>query len=314
MVATVLVTGALGQIGTELVDALRERHGASSVIATDIRNIAGHVLTESGPFEILSVLDSEAMAALVTRERIDVIYHLAAILSATGEQDPQLCERVNVGGTKVILEVARQLGCRVYLPSSIAVFGPDCPTIAPQVTALNPTTVYGRTKVCGEQLAMRYSTECGVDVRGLRYPGLISYKASAGGGTTDYAVEIFHAALEQGQYTCYVRADTRLPMMYMDDAIRATLELMAAPDEYLSSARGGYNIAGCSFAVSELVTSIQRHLPDFRCTYEPDVRQSYADSWPDEVEDDVARSDWGWAPRYDLDTLVDAMFSALKFD
>ena len=296
----ILVTGALGQIGTELVDALEEKHGQGSVIATDVREGAG--------CRILDVMDAEGILSLVSSEGITEIYHLAALLSATGERNPELCWKINVGGLENVIAAAKANGCQVFAPSSIAVFGPDCPSIAPQITPLNPTTVYGKTKVVSEQMAM----SAGVDMRGLRYPGLVSYKAPAGGGTTDYAVEIFHAALAEGHYTCFVREDTRLPMMYMDDAIRATLELMGASTERLGGARGGYNIAGCSFTVGELVESIQRHLPDFTCAYEPDIRQNYADSWPKDIDDDVARSEWGWAPEFDLDGMVDAMFAGLQ--
>jgi nucleoside-diphosphate-sugar epimerase len=300
MVNRILVTGALGQIGTELVAALRSRHGEDAVIATDLRASEGITL--------LDVMNLEEMDCIISENEVGSIYHLAALLSATGERKPELCWEINVGGLENVLTVAKEHGCSVFAPSSIAVFGPDCPPIAPQVTPLNPTTVYGRTKVEGEQMAIR----SGIDVRGVRYPGLISYLAPAGGGTTDYAVEIFHAAIETGHYECFVSADTRLPMMYMDDAIRATLELMDAPAESLGDARGGYNIAGASFSVAELVASIQRHLPDFTCTYAPDERQAYADSWPDEVEDDVARAEWGWSPQFNLDATVDAMFSGLS--
>jgi nucleoside-diphosphate-sugar epimerase len=300
MVNRILVTGALGQIGTELVAALRSRHGEDAVIATDLRASEGITL--------LDVMNLEEMDRIISENEVGSIYHLAALLSATGERKPELCWKINVGGLENVLTVAKEHGCSVFAPSSIAVFGPDCPPIAPQVTPLNPTTVYGRTKVEGEQMAIR----SGIDVRGVRYPGLISYLAPAGGGTTDYAVEIFHAAIETGHYECFVSADTRLPMMYMDDAIRATLELMDAPSESLGDARGGYNIAGASFSVAELVASIQRHLPDFTCTYTPDERQAYADSWPDEVEDDVARAEWGWSPQFNLDATVDAMFSGLS--
>ena len=296
----ILVTGALGQIGTELVGALEEKHGQGSVIATDVRDAPG--------CRILDVMDADGMLALVSEEKVTEIYHLAALLSATGERNPELCWKINVEGLENVISAARANGCRVFAPSSIAVFGPDCPSIAPQVTPLNPTTVYGKTKVVCEQLAM----SSGVDMRGLRYPGLISYKAPAGGGTTDYAVEIFHAALSEGHYTCFVREDTRLPMMYMDDAIRATLELMEISSDTLGGARGGYNIAGCSFTAGELVSSIQRHLPEFTCTYEPDIRQKYADSWPNDIEDDVARTEWGWLPEFDLNGMVDAMFAGLR--
>jgi len=296
----ILVTGALGQIGTELVDALRIKHGDDTIIATDLR--------EAANCRILDVMDIGAMDSLVQTESIGEIYHLAALLSATGEKNPELCWKINVEGLENVISVAKKYECRLFAPSSIAVFGPDCPDLAPQVTPLNPSTVYGKTKVVGEQLAMT----SGVDMRGLRYPGLISYKAPAGGGTTDYAVEIFHAALEHGHYTCFVREDTKLPMMYMDDAIRATLEIMEVPREKLGEARGGYNIAGFSFTAGELVRSIQRHLPDFTCDFVPDVRQNYADSWPNDIEDEVAKAEWGWVPEFNLDATVDAMFAGLK--
>ena len=296
----ILVTGALGQIGTELVIALEAKHGRGSVIPTDVR--------EAPNCRILDVMDAEGIISMVNDESVTDIYHLAALLSATGERNPELCWKINVEGLENIIAAAKANNCRIFAPSSIAVFGPDCPSIAPQVTPLNPSTVYGKTKVVCEQLVMTSE----VDIRGLRYPGLISYKAPAGGGTTDYAVEIFHAALSEGHYTCFVREDTRLPMMYMDDAIRATLELMEVPAEKLGGARGGYNIAGCSFTVGELVASIERHLPEFTCTYEPDVRQKYADSWPNDIDDDVARMEWGWNPEFDLDGMVDAMFAGLQ--
>ena len=296
----ILVTGALGQIGTELVDALRIKHGDDAIIATDLRDAAN--------CRVLDVMDIGAMDSLVQTESIGEIYHLAALLSATGEKNPELCWKVNVEGLENVISVAKKYDCRLFAPSSIAVFGPDCPDLAPQVTPLNPSTVYGKTKVVGEQLAMT----SGVDMRGLRYPGLISYKAPAGGGTTDYAVEIFHAALEHGHYTCFVLEDTKLPMMYMDDAIRATLEIMEVPREKLGEARGGYNIAGFSFTAGELVRSIQRHLPDFTCDFVPDVRQNYADSWPNDIEDEVAKAEWGWVPEFDLDATVDVMFAGLK--
>jgi len=296
----VLVTGALGQIGTELVEALREKHGHKAVIATDIR--------ESKGCQILDVMDKEGIEKLVHGENITEIYHLAALLSATGEKNPELCWKINVIGLENVISAAKKNNARLFSPSSIAVFGPDCPKIAPQITPLNPTTVYGKTKVVGEQLAIT----SGIDMRGIRYPGLISYKAPAGGGTTDYAVEIFHAALENGHYDCFVREDTRLPMMYMDDAIRATLELMDFPLEDLSEARGGYNISGCSFTAKALVESIQRHLPHFTCTFNPDIRQTYADSWPDEIQDDVAYNEWGWKANFDLDKIVDDMLENLK--
>ena len=296
----ILVTGALGQIGTELVEALQDKYGKECVIPTDVREANG--CTQ------LDVMDAESIENLVQSKGITDIYHLAALLSATGEKNPDLCWSVNVDGLVNVISAAKKYGCRVFSPSSIAVFGPDCPKHAPQVTGLNPTTVYGKTKVVGEHLAM----SSGIDMRGLRYPGLISWKAPAGGGTTDYAVEIFHAALSEGHYNCFVREDTRLPMMYMDDAIRATLELMDTPFDSLGTSRGGYNIAGCSFTAGELVNSIQRHIPEFTCSFEPDVRQNYADSWPDSIEDDVARKEWGWISKFDLDKIVDEMIDNLQ--
>jgi len=296
----VLVTGALGQIGTELVEALRQKHGHEAVIATDIREAEG--------CQILDVMNKNEIKALMNKEQITEVYHLAALLSATGEKNPKLCWEINVNGLENVIAAVRENNARLFSPSSIAVFGPDCPKIAPQITPLNPTTVYGKTKVVGEQLAVTSD----IDMRGIRYPGLISYKAPAGGGTTDYAVEIFHNALEHGHYECFVREDTKLPMMYMDDAIRATIELMNFPLEGLSESRGGYNISGCSFTVGELVQSIQRHLPDFTCTFNPDIRQKYADSWPEEIEDDIAASEWGWAPKFNLDRIVDEMITNLK--
>jgi nucleoside-diphosphate-sugar epimerase len=308
---TVLVTGALGQIGTELVSALRERHGSDSVIASDIREIEGHPVINNGQFFTLDVLDKEALEVIIDENNVDVIYHLAAILSATGEKNPALCERVNIGGLVNVLELAREHGLRVFAPSSIAVFGPDCPNHAPQLTPLNPTTTYGETKVSGEVMARYYWEAHGVDVRGLRYPGLISWKSPAGGGTTDYAVEIFHHAVKTGKYSCFVGPDTRLPMMYIDDAIRATLELMDAPAESISDARGGYNISGCSFSVTELVSEICKVINQFECSYSPDVRQEYADSWPESVDDSEARNDWGWKADFGLEQLVNEMLTNL---
>ncbi len=296
----VLVTGALGQIGTELVEALRKKHGHEAVIATDIRKAEG--------CQILDVMNKKEINELMINEQITEVYHLAALLSATGEKNPKLCWDINVTGLENVIAAAKKNNARLFSPSSIAVFGPDCPKTAPQITPLNPTTVYGKTKVVGEKLALT----SGIDMRGIRYPGLISYKAPAGGGTTDYAVEIFHNALENGHYECFVREDTKLPMMYMDDAIRATIELMNIPLEELSESRGGYNISGCSFTAGELVRSIQRHLPDFTCTFNPDIRQKYADSWPDEIEDEIAMKEWGWIPRFDLDRIVDEMITNLK--
>jgi len=309
---SILVTGALGQIGRDLVETLRYNHGQDAVIASDVREVDGHPFVEEGRFVRLSVLDGDAMDSVVVDEGIGTVYHLAAILSATGEQNPELCERVNVGGTITVLETARRHDLRVYAPSSIAVFGPDTPATAPQISPLNPTTTYGKTKVTGEVMAMNYWKQYGVDTRGIRYPGLVSWKSPAGGGTTDYAVEIFHAALNEGHYECFVGPETRLPMMYMDDAIRATLELMEAPVNSIGQARGGYNVSGASFTAGELVDAISERVDGFSCEFKPDHRQEYADSWPDAVDDSVASEDWGWQAEYDLIRMVDEMLDRLS--
>ena len=308
----ILVTGALGQIGTDLVESLRDIYGSTKVLASDIREISDHPCVSSGPFTVLDVLDSDKIFKLVENENITIIYHLAAILSAKGEEKPELCELINVGGTKNILEAARKKKIRVFVPSSIAVFGPDAPKHAPQLTPLNPSTKYGMTKVDCEILGMIYWQKYGVDVRGIRYPGLISWKSPVSGGTTDYAVDIFHSALSpKKSYNCFLRADTKLPMMYMEDAIRATITLMNQPIESLSSARCGYNISGLSFTAEELSSEITNHIPGFICNYQPDIRQNYADSWPDSVDDEVAKNDWEWEPEFQLETLVKDMIENL---
>ena len=308
----VLVTGSLGQIGTDLVQALRERHGIDSVIASDIRHSAGHSSVEGGPFVTLDVLETDGIFRICQEEGVGTIYHLAALLSAVGERDPDLCRRINVGGTISVLEAAKECNLRVYSPSSIAVFGPDSSRHATQDSPLNPTTVYGETKVTGEALAQEYLERFNVDTRGIRYPGLISYKAPAGGGTTDYAVEIFHAALNEGHYQCFVRPDTRLPMLYMDDAINATLSLMDSNEEDLGGSRSGYNIPCLSFSAGELVDAISKRVEGFTCDFVPDVRQEYADSWPDSIDGSLAEEEWGWTPEYDLNSLVDEMLKGIS--
>jgi nucleoside-diphosphate-sugar epimerase len=308
----VLVTGALGQIGTDLVEALRKKHGTESVIASDIREPEGGKSLEEGPFALLDVLDTDRVSKVCQEEGVGTIYHLAALLSAVGQRDPDLCRRINIGGTMSILEVAKQLELRVYSPSSIAVFGPDSPKHATQTATLNPSTVYGETKVTGEGLAREYFNRFGVDTRGIRYPGLISYKAPAGGGTTDYAVEIFHAALEDGHYECFVRPDTRLPMLYMDDAINATLALMSSGTENLGEYRAGYNIPCLTFTAQELADAIAERIEGFKCDFVPDVRQEYADSWPDSIDGSIAEEEWQWTPEFDLNMLVDEMLSGIS--
>ncbi len=308
----VLVTGACGQIGSELTPALRERYGAGNVVASDIADPPPS-LRDGGPFEYLDVTQREAIEEVVQRYRIDAIYHMAAILSAKGEKDPHLAWRVNIGGLRNVLEVARTRDIvRVFCPSSIAVFGPETPKEnTPQETVIRPTTMYGITKLAGELLGNYYFRRYGLDVRGLRYPGIISAETLPGGGTTDYAVEIFYAALREKRYTCFVREDTVLPMMYMPDCIRATLMLM---DADLSRLRyhADYNLSGLSFSAGELAAEIQKHVPDFVCEFQPDFRQRIADSWPRTIDDTPAREDWGWRPAYDLAAMVEDMLRKLE--
>ncbi|MGD8397172.1 MAG: NAD-dependent epimerase/dehydratase family protein [Candidatus Eiseniibacteriota bacterium] len=309
----ILVTGALGQIGSELIVELRRRHGGGQVVAADIREEVPEDFDDSGPFECCDVTDAARLAELVQKHRVGRIVHLAAILSATGEKNPGRAWEVNMGGLWNVLEVARTRDLeQVLCPSSIAVFGPDAPKQqTPQVTWLQPTTMYGITKVAGELLCDYYFRRYGIDARGLRYPGIISHLTPPGGGTTDYAVEIFREAIRHRRYTCFVSADTVLPMMYMPDCIRATIELMEAPIENLNF-HGGYNVASMSFSAGELANEIRRHIPEFTCTYEPDERQGFADSWPQSIDDRAAREDWGWMPEYNLASMTTDMLEKLR--
>jgi nucleoside-diphosphate-sugar epimerase len=308
----ILVTGALGQIGSELTPALRKRYGADNVIASDVRPDPGTAMTRSGPYEVLDVTNYEAFEEILARHGIDSVFHLAAILSATGEKNPTLCWNVNMNGTLNVLNlaVARKL-TRLVIPSSIAVWGPGTPARAPQETALKPTTMYGVTKVAGEVLADYYVKKFGVDSRGLRYPGIISSETFPGGGTTDYAVAIYYDAVKSRHYTCFVREDTRLPMMYMPDCIKATMDLAEADFDRLKH-HNDFNVGSMSFTVAELAASIRKFMPDFTIDYAPDFRQEIADSWPDSVDDQAARNEWGWAPTYDLDAMTKEMLDKLK--
>lgn len=308
----ILVTGALGQIGTDLTEALRDKYGKSAIIATDIRFIDDHPSVENGIFEKLDVLDFENLVNICNEHDIGTIYHLAALLSAVGEKNPEKCKKINVGGTVSILEAAKELSLKVFAPSSIAVFGPDCPSHASQSSPLNPTTVYGQTKVTGERLAKEYWELYGVDTRGIRYPGLISYKSPPGGGTTDYAVEIFHSALNQGHYEFFVGPNTRLPMLYMDDAIRATLSLMDSPSKSLGIYRSGFNVSGISFTAKELAEKIENRIDGFTYSFAPDHRQKFADSWPDSIDDSISRDEWNWHPKFTLDSMIEAMFEGIQ--
>ena len=308
----ILVTGADGQIGSELTPALRERYGDENVIATDIAEPCP-VLCDSGPFEFLDVTQRGAIAAIVDRYHIDTIYHMAAILSATGERKPQLAWNVNVNGLYKILEVARERKLtRVFYPSSIAAFGPDTPKDkTPQETIMRPATMYGVTKVTGEMLGNYYFQRFGMDVRSVRYPGIISSETLPGGGTTDYAVEIFYEAIKHRRYTCFVRQDTVLPMMYMPDCIRATILLMEADLSQLKH-HADFNLAGLSFSAGELAAEIKKHFPDFVCEYKPDFRQDIANSWPRTIDDHAAREEWGWKPQYDLAAMTADMLERLQ--
>lgn len=306
----ILVIGSQGQIGTVLTEALRERYSIHQVIASDINPPKQ---APQGPFEQLDILDGEALHQLVKKHHITQIYHLAALLSAKGEQNPRQTWNVNMNGLFNVLEVARQEKLdKVYFPSSIAVFGGQTPKKAtPQFTVLQPETMYGITKEVGEHLAQYYYKKFGVDVRSLRYPGLISYQSLPGGGTTDYAVDIFHKAVAGETFECFLERDTMLPMMYMPDAIRATLELMEAPVEQLSM-HYGYNVRAMSFSPEQLAQEIQKHLPDFEIVYQPDYRQQIADSWVESMDDSYARNDWGWQEEYDLPAMVEDMLLHLK--
>lgn len=308
----ILVTGAVGQIGSELTLALRERYGSDNVIAAGHRTAPSPLLRDSGPFEYLNVAERESLEAVVDKHNIDTIYHLAAILSAVGEQKPQLCWDVNMNGLYNVLEVGREREMvRLFCPSSIAVFGPDTPQImTPQATILGPSTMYGVTKVAGELLCNYYFKRFGLDVRGLRYPGLISSETLPGGGTTDYAVAIYYEAIANHRYTCFVREDTVLPMMYMPDAIKSTIDIMEADISKLKS-HADYNLAAMSFSAGELAAEIKKHIPDFQVEFKPDFRQAIADSWPCSIDDTPAREDWGWEPEYDLEKMTVDMLKKL---
>lgn len=307
----ILVIGACGQIGVELTLALRRAYGVSNVIASDIRPV--HPLLEEGPYMILNAVDEQALDMLIKREHITQVYLLAAVLSATGEQNPMRAWDLNMRSLLQLLDIAVQEKVKkVYWPSSIAVFGPTTPRQnTPQSTIVEPRTVYGVSKFAGELWCQYYHQRYGLDVRSLRYPGLISWKSDPGGGTTDYAVEIYHEALEKKQYTCFLKEDTYLPMMYMDDAIRATIELMEAPEEKIRT-RMSYNLGGMSFSPKEIAGSIQKHIPDFSIDYAPDFRQQIADGWPQSIDDSIAREHWGWNPRFDLDSMTADMLENLR--
>jgi nucleoside-diphosphate-sugar epimerase len=308
----VLVTGSAGQIGAELVPHLRSLYGKENVVAA-IHQASGGPSLRNGPVLTLDIGDAEAVSEAVREFNVDTIYHLAALLSATGEKDPQFAWRVNMDGLRNVIEAARTNGVgKLFWPSSIGAFGPDAPrSNAPQSAPLNPTTIYGVTKVAGELLCNYYFVKYGLDVRILRYPGLISNVAPPGGGTTDYAVEIFYAALQKGSYVCFLKEDTVLPMMYMPDALKATVMIMEAEPEKVPR-HLGYNLAAISFSAGELAAEIRKQIPGFEVAYSPDIRQKYADSWPMSIDDSEARRDWGWKHDYDLQRMVADMLDKLR--
>ncbi|NBV05773.1 MAG: NAD-dependent epimerase/dehydratase family protein [Proteobacteria bacterium] len=307
----ILVTGALGQIGSELSAALKKIYGEKNIVTSDIKiDVKAEQFL---PYETLNVLDKTRLAEIVKKHDIKIIYHLAAILSAAGEKNPNLCWDVNMTGLHNVLEVARELSVKqIICPSSIAVFGPETPRDnTPQETVLLPKTMYGLTKVAGELLCEYYVAKFGIDVRGIRYPGLISYKTLPGGGTTDYAVEIFYEALQKKSYTCFLKADTVLPMMYMNDAIRGTIELAETDFSKLKN-HCNFNFAGISFSCAELAAEIKKHIPDFQINYAPDFRQKIADSWPRSIDDSSSRQQWGWEAEYDLAKMTSDMLENLS--
>ncbi len=308
----ILIIGSAGQLGTELCENLREIYGNTNVIASDVKEVSGP-LSENGPFEVLDILDKQRFTEVLDKHKPTQIYHLAALLSATAERLPKLGWTLNMDGLFHVLDAARERGiAKIYWPSSIAVFGPNTPRVnTPQHCVMDPNTIYGITKLAGERYCEYYFQKHGVDVRSIRYPGLIGYKSAPGGGTTDYAVDIYHQALLKGEFSCFLSAETELPMLYMPDALKATISLMEAPAEQVKI-RSSYNVAGMSFTPEGITKSIQREIPGFSISYAPDYRQAIADSWPKSIDDSVARADWGWKPAYDLDTMSADMLKNLR--
>lgn len=311
--AKILVTGACGQLGTELTLRLRSVYGNEDVVASDIQDPADEI--GQGPFEYLDVLKGEALVEAIERYDIDIVYHLVALLSANAEQNMSLGWNLNMNGLLNVLKLAKSVPLKqVFWPSSIAVFGPDAPRKdTPQNTVLNPQTVYGISKMAGEQWCAYYANNFGVDVRSVRYPGLIGYQSLPGGGTTDYAVEVYQKALRKQSFTCYLEKDSYLPMMYMEDAVDAAIQLMQA-DSGAIGIRTSYNLSAISFSPEEIVNAIQKFIPDLEVEYVPDYRQQIADSWPDSIDDSPARKQWGWEHQFDLQTMVEEMFQQLTKD
>lgn len=312
MIDKVLVIGSSGQIGTELVMRLRSIYGNNNVVASDIKNAAQEVM-ESGPFEIIDGKDKDKVYEIVRKHQITQVYLLAAMLSATAEKHIEAGWSLNMRTLSNVLDLGREkIIKKIYWPSSIAVFGPNTPRVmTPQHTVMDPNTVYGISKLSGERWCDYYFQKFGVDVRSIRYPGIISWKAEPGGGTTDYAIDIFHKAIKEGKYTSFLSADTELPMMYMPDALDATINLMDAPKENIGI-RSSYNVAGVSFTPAELALEIKKHIPNFEIDYAPDFRQAIADSWPKSIDDAIAREQWGWKHKYGIEEITQDMLQNLK--
>lgn len=309
----ILITGALGQIGSELTPFLRKRYKNENVVASDIKPSSEGIMHQEGPFEQIDCLNAPEIYSAVKKYKIDTIFHLAAILSASGEKNPQLAWKVNINGLYNVMEIARQCKCAVFTPSSIAAFGPSTPKDStPQETIQRPTTIYGLTKVTGELLCDYYYFKYNVDTRGVRFPGIISYLTLPGGGTTDYAVEIFYQTLKYKKYTCFLDKNTSLDMMYMPDALKAAVNLMEADSSKLKH-RNAYNITAESFTPEELAQEIKKYIPDFEMEYNIDpMRQAIANSWPNQLDDSAAREDWGWSPNYNLKAMTKDMIEKLK--
>jgi nucleoside-diphosphate-sugar epimerase len=308
----ILITGSLGQLGSELAVSLRTRYGTDNVVLSDVRDDVNLDLIGAGPFRTLDCRNPQGLSEIVREYRIDTIYHLAALLSATAEKDPQRAWDINMNGMFSVLEVAREFGCSVFTPSSIGAFGPNTPKeFTPQDTIQRPTSLYGVTKVAGELLCDYYYRKFGVDARGVRYPGIISNKTPPGGGTTDYAVDIYYAAIRTGSYICFLEGDTYLDMIYMPDAIKAAIDIMEADPERLRH-RNAFNVTAMSFCPEDIAAYIRSYLPDFEISYEVDpVRQAIANSWPNSLEDYAARVEWGWQPDFDLDEMTRDMLQEL---
>lgn len=312
MADKILIIGSAGQLGTELAEELRKIHGSDNVIASDVKPIEGP-LAESGPTEVLDVLNKQQLGDLLKKYKPNQVYHLAALLSATAEKHPKFGWELNMDGLFNVLDAAIEFKIgKIYWPSSIAVFGPNTPRVnTPQYCVMDPNTIYGISKQAGERYCEYYFHKHGVDVRSLRYPGLIGYKSAPGGGTTDYAVHIYHAALKDKTYECFLEKGTYLPMLYMPDALKATIGLMETPAENVKI-RSSYNLAGMSFDPEEIAASIKQHIPEFSISYKPDSRQAIANSWPQSIDDSRAQSDWGWKPDYDLNSMTKDMLENLK--